>query len=96
MGAALGSGAFLGVRLEHGYVQSDDGQSRSAACSPRYRDPRRFTAEDRSIAVGLASLASLALANARLHEQTLRSLEAAEQQAGTDELDGPLQPPHHR
>jgi len=88
LGASLGSGAFLGVRLEHGYVQSDDGQSLLGGLFVTYRDPRRFSTEQRAIAAGLASLASLALANARLHAQTLLSLEAATHQAGTDELTG--------
>ena len=88
LGAGLGSGAFLGVRLEHGYVQSETGRPLLGGLFAAYREPRRFSSEERAIAAGLASLASLALANARLHAQTLRSLEAAEHQAGTDELTG--------
>lgn len=88
LGAGLGSGAFLGVRLEHGYVQSESGRPLLGGLFASYREPRRFSTQERSIAAGLASLASLALANARLHAQTLRSLEAATHQAGTDELTG--------
>ena len=88
LGAALGSGAFLGVRLEHGYVQCDAGQSLLGGLFATYREPRRFSTQERAIAGGLANLASLALANARLHAQTLLSLEAATHQAGTDGLTG--------
>lgn len=88
LSAALGGGAFLGVRLEHGYVQPDAGQSLLGGLFATYREPRRFSAEERAIARGLSNLASLALANARLHAQTRLSLEAARHQAGTDELTG--------
>ena len=88
LGAGLGSEAFLGVRLEHGYVQSGTGRTLLGGLFASYRERRRFTSEERSVVAGLANLASLALANARLHEQTLRSLEAATHQAGTDGLTG--------
>lgn len=84
----LGSGAFLGVLFEHGSVQDGPGRTILGTLFVTYRQPRRISTEERSIAGGLANLATLALANARLHAQTLRSLHAAEQQAGTDELTG--------
>ena len=84
----LGSGAFLGVLLEHGSVQEAPGRTILGTLFVTYREPRRISTEERSIAGGLANLATLALANARLHAQTLRSLHAAEHQAGTDELTG--------
>ena len=84
----LGSGAFLGVLLEHGSVQDSPGRTLLGTLFVTYRQPRRISTEERSIASGLANLATLALANARLHAQTLRSLHAAEHQAGTDELTG--------
>jgi diguanylate cyclase (GGDEF)-like protein/putative nucleotidyltransferase with HDIG domain len=84
----LGSGAFLGVLLEHGSVQDSPGRTILGTLFVTYRTPRRISSEERSIAGGLANLATLALANARLHAQTLRSLHAAEHQAGTDELTG--------
>ena len=84
----LGSGAFLGVLLEHGSVQSTPGRTVLGTLFVTYREPRRISTEERSIAGGLANLATLALANARLHAQTLLSLQAAEHQAGTDELTG--------
>ncbi len=84
----LGSGAFLGVLLEHGSVQDGPGRTILGTLFVTYREPRRISSEERSIASGLANLATLALANARLHAQTLRSLHAAEHQAGTDELTG--------
>ena len=84
----LGSGAFLGVLLEHGSVQDSPGRTLLGTLFVTYRQPRRISTEERSVAGGLANLATLALANARLHAQTLRSLHAAEHQAGTDELTG--------
>jgi diguanylate cyclase (GGDEF)-like protein len=82
--ARLGAGALLGVRLEHGSVTLAGRPTLLGTLFCSYRAPRLFSGEDRSIASGLANLASLALANARLHAQTLRDLAGAE----TDELTG--------
>src|SRR5680860_106608 len=86
--ARLGAGAFMGVRLEHGSVSLDGRASLLGTLFCSYRQPRRFSEDDRSIASGLANLAGLALANARLHAQTLASLADAERRAETDELTG--------
>ena len=86
--ARLGGGAFVGVRLEHGSVSLDGQPSLLGTLFCTYRQPRVISEDDRSIASGLANLASLALANARLHAQTLDSLAAAVSRAETDELTG--------
>ena len=86
--ARLGAGAFLGVRLEHRSVSRDGRPRLLGALFVSYRQPRPFSEDDRSIASGLANLAALALANARLHAQTLASLVDAERRAETDELTG--------
>jgi diguanylate cyclase (GGDEF)-like protein len=86
--ARLGSGAIVGVRLEHGSVRDAGGRVLLGTLYCSYRQPHRFTEDERSVVGGLANLASLALANARLHQQTLRSLERAERRAQTDELTG--------
>jgi len=51
-------------------------------------EPRSLTAAELLVARSLAALASMALANARLHEQILRSLADAERRAATDPLTG--------
>lgn len=71
----LGSGALLGVRLEHASARDDDGGAAllgSLFCS--YGRPRRFSPEERRAVLGLAGLASLALANAHLQAQTAERL----------------------
>ena len=88
LAARLGAGALLAVVLEHPSVCAPGHRAPLGALFMSYRLPRLFTDEDRSIASGLANLASLALANARLHAQTLQSLAAAERRAETDELTG--------
>ena len=71
----LGSGALLGVRLQHASARQDDGGAAllgSLFCS--YARPRRFSSEERRAVLGLAGLASLALANAHLQAQTAERL----------------------
>ena len=58
-----------------------------------FDEAREFTPADVLAARSLGALASMALANTRLHEQTLRSLAEAERRAATDPLTGPRQPP---
>ena len=82
----LGSGAFLGVRLEHASVQAGGAPALLGTLFCNYGRPRRFTAAERLAAQGLANLAVLALANARLQAATAQGLEenralAAEQAA---------------
>ena len=75
LAARLGSGAFLSVRLEHASVQADDAPALLGTLFCNYSKPKRFTAADRSAAQGLANLAVLALANARLQAATAQGLE---------------------
>jgi len=53
-----------------------------------YRTQRRFTPRDRAALRSLASVAELAITNARLHELTLGHLAQAELRASTDPLTG--------
>ena len=50
--------------------------------------PRRFSAEERSVARGLANIAKLALSNARTHAEALASLAHAERLADEHALTG--------
>jgi diguanylate cyclase (GGDEF)-like protein len=85
---SIGAGALIGIRLEHGLLGSGGQVPLLGTLFCSYRHPRSFSAHDRSIARGLANLATLGLANARLHGQTLKSLEIAERLAVTDDLTG--------
>ena len=69
----LGSGALLGVRLEHESVVHAGSAALLGTLYCSYEGPRRFTEEDRRAARGLAGLATLTLANARLQAQTAQS-----------------------
>lgn len=86
LAARLGSGAFLGVRLEHASVQAGSAPALLGTLFCNYGRPRHFPAAERQAARGLANLAALALANAHLQAETARNLEenrarAAEQAA---------------
>lgn len=86
LAARLGTGAFLGVRLEHPSVQIEGASALLGTLFCSYARPRRFTTAERQAARGLAGLATLALANARLQAETAQGLEknralAAEQAA---------------
>ena len=86
LAARLGSGAALGVRLEHASVQHDGEIALLGTLFCSYSRPRRFTSAEHQAARGLASLATLTLANARLQFETAQQLEnnralAAEQSA---------------
>ena len=71
LAARLGSGAFLGVRLEHRSVRADDAPALLGALFLSYAGPRRFSASEQQAARGLANLAALAMANARLHAEAM-------------------------
>jgi diguanylate cyclase (GGDEF)-like protein len=71
----LGAGAFVGVRLEHLSVRDAEAPALLGTLFCSYSRPRRFTDAERQAARGLANLAALALANARLQAQTARNLE---------------------
>jgi diguanylate cyclase (GGDEF)-like protein/PAS domain S-box-containing protein len=77
LAARLGSGAFLGVRLEHLSVRSEGVPALLGTLFCSYRRPRHFSVTERQAARGLAALAALALANARLQAETALSLAAA-------------------
>ena len=70
-------GAVLGVRLEHASVQVDGDRALLGTLFCSYERPRRFSAARRTAALGLANLATLALANARLQNETAESLATA-------------------
>ena len=77
LAARLGSGAFLGVRLEHLSVHSEGVPVLLGTLFCNYERRRRFSAAERQAARGLAGLAALALANARLQVETALSLAVA-------------------
>jgi diguanylate cyclase (GGDEF)-like protein/PAS domain S-box-containing protein len=77
LAARLGSGAFVGVRLEHLSVRSGESPALLGTLFCSYAAPRRFSGTERQAARGLAAVAALALANARLQAETVRSLAAA-------------------
>ena len=77
LAARLGSGAFLGVRLEHVSVRSEESPALLGTLFCSYAASRRFSGTERQAARGLAAVAALALANARLQAETVLSLAAA-------------------
>jgi PAS domain S-box-containing protein len=82
----LGSGAFLGIRLEHPSVRVAGRPELLGTIFCSWAEPGRLTSANRADARGLTNLAALALANARLHADTIAKLEenaelAAEQAA---------------
>ncbi len=84
----LGSGAIVGVRLEHRTVTRDGRPALLGTLFLSFREPRRMSAQDLSAARTLGGLAALAIANARLHARALSSLAHAEQRAALDPLTG--------
>ncbi len=82
----LGSGAVLGVRLEHPSIPAARGLALLGTLVWIYARPRTFSSLERNAALGLARLATLALANTWLEHDTARRLHenrvlAAEQAA---------------
>ena len=77
LAARLGSGAFLGVRLEHRSVRSGEPPVLLGTLFCSYAAPRRFSDTERQAARGLAAVAVLALANAYLQAETVLSLAAS-------------------
>jgi diguanylate cyclase (GGDEF)-like protein len=88
LASRLGARAFLGIRLEHPSVEEDGRPALLGTLFCGYHRPRRFSARDRSAGLALGSLAALALANARLHSETLENLAQAERLAVSDPLTG--------
>lgn len=83
-----GAGALVGLRLEHESVQRAGTRAILGALVLEFDGERAFSGGERTAARSLAALASLALANAALHERTLASLAAAEERAARDPLTG--------
>ncbi|MDX6645057.1 MAG: hypothetical protein QOK40_784 [Miltoncostaeaceae bacterium] len=79
---ALGAGAFVGIRLEHASVEAVGEPVKLGTIFCSWREPRVLTAANRSDARGLANLAAMALANARLHAETMASLTENRAMAG--------------
>ncbi|MFP5450872.1 MAG: diguanylate cyclase [Thermoleophilia bacterium] len=73
----LGAGAIIGVRLEHESVRARGAHPLLGTLFCSFADVRRFSDEEREAARGLATMASLALANAHLRIETARSLQRA-------------------
>ena len=71
----LGSGAFLGIRLEHPSVRVAGRPQLLGTIFCSWTQARELSVADRSDARGLANLAALALANSRLHADTIARLE---------------------
>ncbi len=83
----FGAGAMLGVWFEHsslGVPGADAAILGSLFVS--WAEPREISHHDELLARSLASLGSLAVANARLHARTLESLAQAERRAAVDPL----------
>ena len=74
LAARLGSGAILGVRFEHSSVQHAGAPALLGTLFCSFAGPRRFSVAERQAARGLAGVATLALANARLQIETAQSL----------------------
>lgn len=73
----LGAGAIIGVRLEHEAVRARGAHPLLGTLFCSFPGERCFSDEERDVARGLASMASLALANAYLQIETARSLQRA-------------------
>ena len=83
-------GSLIGVRLEHCSVRESPGGPMLGALFVSFCEPRSFSTRERAAARSLGSMASVAVANARLHAQTVRSLEEARERATLDPLTGLL------
>ncbi|MBI2684536.1 MAG: diguanylate cyclase [Actinobacteria bacterium] len=88
MRTRLGISAYLMAKLEHQSIMVDGEKALLGTLVVAYQRARRFSTADITALQSLANLAGLALANARLHEQTVEMLRAAEQRAATDPLTG--------
>jgi len=84
----LGAGALVGLRLEHHSVQRGGAPDLLGTLFLSYRAPRLFTREERTAMESLAAMVSAALANARLHAETLESAARAQETSLRDPLTG--------
>ena len=74
LAALLGSGALIGARLEHRSARDEGPPVLLGTLFCSYSRPRRFSAPDLQAARGLANLAAMALANARMQAEMAESL----------------------
>jgi diguanylate cyclase (GGDEF)-like protein len=84
----LRSGALVGLRLEHPSVRRDGRPAMLGSLFLSYDEPRRFSSRERTAAESLAGMASVALANARLHAASMRTAAEAAARSTIDQLTG--------
>jgi diguanylate cyclase (GGDEF)-like protein/PAS domain S-box-containing protein len=84
----LGSGAIVGLRLEHSSLTGEGGKEELGGLFLSYSRARRFSSRERTAAESLAGMAAVALANARLHAASLRTAAQVEAGAVIDPLTG--------
>ncbi len=89
----LGAGALVGLRLEHRSVQRGGVSELLGTLFLSFRAPRLFTRQERTAMESLAAMVSVALANARLHAESLESAARAQETSRRDPLTGL---PNHR
>jgi len=89
----LGAGALVGMRLEHRSVQRGGVPELLGSLFLSFRAPRAFSRRERAAMESLAGMASVALANARLHAESLESAARAQETSRRDPLTGL---PNHR
>jgi diguanylate cyclase (GGDEF)-like protein/PAS domain S-box-containing protein len=85
---ALGTGALIGMRLEHPTIRRGDTPVMLGTLFLSFARRRRFTERDRIAAESLAGMASLALANIHLHETATRTRTEVEARSSEDPLTG--------
>ncbi len=78
----------VALELSHASIVTGGREALLGVLRVELAEARLLTDAELLVARSLAALASMALANARLHEQTLRSLADAERRAATDPLTG--------
>ena len=88
LGRGLGARALVGIRLEHPSVDHEGAPAFLGSLFLSFRQPRRFNARERAAAESLAGMAAVALANARLHAESLRRAGEVRAHATTDPLTG--------
>ena len=86
--ARLGAGALIGLRLEHASVGRGGVPDLLGTLFLSYRSPRLFTRGERTAMESLAGMVSVALANARLHAESLESAARAQEVSRRDPLTG--------
>jgi diguanylate cyclase (GGDEF)-like protein/PAS domain S-box-containing protein len=89
----LGAGALVGLRLEHHSVQRGGVPELLGTLFLSFRAPRLFTRQERTAMESLAAMVAAALANARLHAESLESAARAQEVSRRDPLTGL---PNHR